>query len=162
MKRGLIQLQLTSLALLLSTAVTANAGLQATSKSKTAKTVKAEVKTADKAAKKTVPERDPFSYRSRSTGLIPVNSGSVPKGIAIKAILMMKNSTPLAVLKIPGYPQYFYVRENDVIRISIASGKKSKSSSGKNADIYLLVKKIGSFEVKIAQRRDPENLIIIR
>lgn len=106
-------------------------------------------------------DANPFAYNlpMDSKGFIPAMEGGVPSGIRVEGIMCLMDGEALAALSVPGYPDLFYVREDDVIALNGAGGGKGKAAEGPT---YIQVGKIGPREVELYPKANPSNIHILR
>ncbi len=116
--------------------------------------------------------KNPFAYGATEDerGLVPADTGRLPHGIRLAAVLIPKEGEAVAVLRLPGEDTPVFVRENDLISIDPRqTTRKGHDSSAARRDndsehgpFYLLVKSITSTGVEVAPRVRPTEIHLIR
>jgi hypothetical protein len=100
--------------------------------------------------------RNPFQYHIPQSGFLPTTRTAVPSGIELLAIIIVRNQTPLAVLKVPGMVDVYYVRAGDSISC------ESKLKSGKNEVLHLRIDSITSQQIVIHPEDNLEGKRVLR
>jgi hypothetical protein len=113
--------------------------------------------------------KNPFAYGTAEDerGLVPADTGRLPHGIRLAAVLIPREGEAVAVLRLPGEDTPVFVRENDLISIDPGADERKGGTAAARggttaAPFYLLVKSITSTGVEVAPRVRPTEVHLIR
>jgi hypothetical protein len=116
---------------------------------------------------------NPFQYKSPDgdIGLIPRNISSLPSGIQVMGILMLKNQKSVAAIRLPRTAnqrteEIYYVHEGDIIEVpsNLLSNRRIQGSRGIDdiEILFLVVEKITPQHVEVRSRSNIADKHIIR
>ena len=100
--------------------------------------------------------RNPFRYRIPQSGYVPSSYSTVPSGIELLAIMVVKDQKPLAVLQVPGMVTVFYVQEGDSISY------EQKINAKESRIVHLRIDAITSQQVELHLEDNLESKRVLR
>ncbi|MDR2440546.1 MAG: hypothetical protein LBE12_14385 [Planctomycetaceae bacterium] len=115
---------------------------------------------------------NPFQYRlPDGEGLIPRNISSLPSGIQVIGILMLRDQKSIAAIRLPRtgnqrISEIYYIREGDIIEIPSNLLPNRRTTPSRETDVaeilFLVVEKITPQHVEVRSRSNIADKHIIR